>query len=90
MKILLISPCEDPNIKQQKSVMFPQLALDLLAGLTPPGHEVSIIEEEVEEIPLDANYDLVGLSCMTSNAPRAYWLAGEFKKVHPTFVWVIG
>jgi len=95
MKILLISPCEDPNIKQQKSVMFPQLALDLLAGLTPPGHEVSIIEEEVEEIPLDANYDLVGLSCMTSNAPRAYWLAGEFKKrgktvvmggVHPTIL----
>ena len=95
MKILLISPCEDPNIKQQKSVMFPQLALDLLAGLTPPGHDVSIIEEEVEDIPLDADCQVVGLSCMTSNAPRAYWLAQEFKKrgktvvlggIHPTLL----
>ncbi len=95
MKILLISPCEDPEIKQQKSVMFPQLALDLLAGLTPPGHDVSIIEEECEEIPLGADCDLVGLSCMTSNAPRAYRLAQEFKKrgktvvlggVHPTLL----
>jgi len=95
MKILLISPCEDPNIKQQKSVMFPQLALDLLAGLTPPGHDVSIIEEEVEDVPLDTDCQLVGLSCMTSNAPRAYWLAQEFKKrgktvvlggIHPTLL----
>jgi radical SAM superfamily enzyme YgiQ (UPF0313 family) len=95
MKILLISPCEDPDIKQQKSVMFPQLALDLLAGLTPPEHDISIIEEEIEDIRLDVDCDLVGLSCMTSNAPRAYWLAQEFKKrgktvvmggVHPTIL----
>jgi radical SAM superfamily enzyme YgiQ (UPF0313 family) len=95
MKILLISPCEDPGIKQQKSVMFPQLALDLLAGLTPPEHDVSIIEEEVEDVPLDADCELVGLSCMTSNAPRAYWLAREFRKrgttvvlggIHPTLL----
>jgi len=95
MKILLISPCIAPNIKQQKSVMFPQLALDLVAGLTPPEHEVSIIEEEYNEIDLAADCDLVGLSCMTSNAPRAYRLAQEFKKrgktvvmggVHPTIL----
>jgi len=95
VKILLISPCEDPNIKQQKSVMFPQLALDLLAGLTPSQHHVSVIEEEVEDIPLDTDCDLVGLSCMTSNAPRAYWLAQEFRRrgktvvlggVHPTLL----
>jgi radical SAM superfamily enzyme YgiQ (UPF0313 family) len=95
VKILLISPCEDPDIKQQKSVMFPQLALDLLAGLTPPEHDVSIVEEEYEDIRLDADCDLVGLSCMTSNAPRAYGLAREFKKrgktvvmggVHPTIL----
>jgi len=75
--------------------MFPQLALDLIAGLTPPEHEVSIIEEEYEDINLDAECDLVGLSCMTANAPRAYWLSQEFKKkgktvimggVHPTIL----
>lgn len=86
MKILLISPCQGAKGRQQKSVIFPQLALDLLAGLTPPGHEVTIIEEEIDDIPLDAECDLVGLSCMTSNAPRAYWLAGEFKKRNRTVV----
>jgi radical SAM superfamily enzyme YgiQ (UPF0313 family) len=95
MKILLISPCQNLESRQQKSVIFPQLALDLLAGLTPPGHDVSIIEEEFEDIPLDADCDLVGLSCMTSNAPRAYVLAREFKRrgrtvvlggVHPTLL----
>jgi len=86
MKILLISPCQSLATRQQTSVMFPQLALDLLAGLTPPQHNVSIIEEEVDDISLDADCDLVGLSCMTSNAPRAYWLAQEFRKRNKTVV----
>jgi radical SAM superfamily enzyme YgiQ (UPF0313 family) len=95
MKILLISPGRGPNIKQQKSVMMPQLALDLLAGLTPPEHAVTIVEEEYNAIDLDADCDLVGLSCMTSNAPRGYELAREFRKrgktvvmggVHPTIL----
>lgn len=95
MKILLISPRRGPNLKQQKSIMMPQLALDLLAGLTPPEHAVTIVEEEYDAIDLDADCELVGLSCMTSNAPRGYELAREFKKrgktvvmggVHPTIL----
>ncbi len=75
--------------------MMPQLSLHLLAGLTPPEHEVNIVEEEIEDINLDAECDLVGISCMTSNAPRAYYLAQEFRKrgkkvvlggVHPTIL----
>jgi radical SAM superfamily enzyme YgiQ (UPF0313 family) len=73
--------------------MMPQLALNLLEGLTPPHHKVTLIEEEIEYIDLDTECDLVGISCMTSNAPRAYFLADEFRKrgkqvvmggVHPT------
>jgi radical SAM superfamily enzyme YgiQ (UPF0313 family) len=75
--------------------MMPQLALNLLEGLTPEKHQVKMIEEEIEDINLDVDCDLVGLSCMTSNAPRAYYLADEFKKrgktvvmggVHPTIL----
>ena len=93
MKILLISPVKNPMIKKPRGIMMPQLALNLLEGLTPDEHEVTTIEEEVDTIDLDADCDLVGLSCMTSNAPRAYHLADEFKKrgktvvmggVHPT------
>jgi radical SAM superfamily enzyme YgiQ (UPF0313 family) len=75
--------------------MIPQLALHILEGLTPPEHEVRIIEEEVEDVDLDEECDVVGISCMTANAPRAYYLSGEFRKrgrkvilggVHPTLL----
>ena len=75
--------------------MIPQLALHLLEGLTPPEHQTKIVEEESERLNIDEECDLVGISCMTSNAPRAYHLAQEFKKrgkkvilggVHPTIL----
>lgn len=95
MKILLLSPGTDVSRKTRTGLMIPQLALHILAGLTPPEHEVKIVEEEIEDIDLEEPCDLVGISCMTSNAPRAYYLAGEFKRrgktvvlggVHPTLL----
>ena len=95
MKILLISPCKDPSIRKPKFLMIPQLALHLIAGLTPPQHQVRIIEEELEPVNPEEPCDLVGISCMTSNSARAYALAREFRKrgvrvvlggVHPTIL----
>jgi len=95
MKILLISPAVDPHKRTNKQLMIPPLALYILEGLTPPEHEVKIIEEEIEEINLNEVCDLVGISCMTANAPRAYEFATAFKKrgkkvilggVHPTIL----
>ena len=95
MKILLITPTIDTGRSTNKGLMMPQLALYILEGLTPPEHEVRIIEEEAEKIDLEQECDLVGISCMTANAPRAYELCLEFKKrgktvilggVHPTIL----
>ena len=95
MKILLISPCADLDVETPKGLMIPQLALHILEGLTPPEHEVMLVEEESEVLNLDEECDLVGISCMTSNAPRAYELARQFKQrgktvvfggVHPTIL----
>jgi radical SAM superfamily enzyme YgiQ (UPF0313 family) len=95
LKILLISPCADPNFEVPKGLMIPQLALHILEGLTPPEHEVTLVEEESEVLDLDERCDLVGISFMTANAPRAYHLAREFKNrgktvvfggVHPTIL----
>ncbi len=86
MKILLVSPCIDDETRNPKSMLMPQLALFILAGLTPPRHAVTIVEEEIEPVPMDLDCDLVGLSCMTSNAPRAYALAAEFRKRGKTVV----
>jgi radical SAM superfamily enzyme YgiQ (UPF0313 family) len=95
MKILLISPTIDADKRTNKSLMMPQLALYILEGLTPREHEVRIVEEEIDDIDFDQDTDLVGISCMTANAPRAYELCQEFKKrgrtvvlggVHPTIL----
>ncbi|MGM0648023.1 MAG: B12-binding domain-containing radical SAM protein [Bacteroidota bacterium] len=95
MKILLISPTVDSQKRTNKELMMPQLALYILQGLTPSKHEVTTIEEENEEVNFDQECDLVGISCMTANAPRAYELCAEFKKrgktvvlggVHPTIL----
>ena len=76
-------------------MMMPQLALIILQGLTPKEHQVVTVDEEAEDIDLEHDCDLVGISFMTSNASRAYWLAREFKKrgrtvilggVHPTLL----
>lgn len=95
MKILLISPSTRPDSKTAAALMIPQLGLHILEGLTPPEHEVKIVEEEVEDINIDEPCDLVGISCMTANAPRAYHLADEFRQrgrkvvlggVHPSIL----
>lgn len=93
MKLLLVSPCRDENIRFAHSLRIPQISLNIIASLTPPHYEIKIAEEEIEEINLDEECDIVGISTMTSNAPRAYRMASEFKKrgrtvvmggVHPT------
>jgi radical SAM superfamily enzyme YgiQ (UPF0313 family) len=95
MKILLVSPSVDPNEKTNKQMLMPQLALYILQGLTPKEHQVVMLDEEAEDIDLEQDCDLIGISFMTSNASRAYWLAREFKKrgktvvlggVHPTLL----
>jgi len=95
MKILLVSPSVNPAEKTNKQMLMPQLALFILQGLTPKEHEVVIVDEEAEDIDLEHDCDLVGISCMTSNAARAYELAREFKQrgktvvlggVHPTLL----
>jgi radical SAM superfamily enzyme YgiQ (UPF0313 family) len=95
MKILLISPTIDSEQRFNKELLMPQLALYILEGLTPPEYDVKIIEEETTDINLEEECNLVGISCMTANAPRAYELCQEFKKrgktvilggVHPTIL----
>jgi len=95
MKILIISPSSDPGKRTPHEHMIPQLAMYILEGLTPSRHQVKTVEEEIEDVDLDEECDLVGISCMTANAPRAYYLSQEFRRrgkkvvlggVHPTIL----
>lgn len=80
------------NGKEPK-VLAPPLALPLLAGLTPNEYEITLVDENVEPTNLNADVDLVAISCMTASAPRAYQIADAFQErgitvimggIHPT------
>ena len=60
--------------------MFPRLSLPVLASLCPPETDVKIIDEYFEEINFDEPFDLVGISFMTPQSPRAYQIGDEFRK----------
>ncbi|MBU0489064.1 MAG: B12-binding domain-containing radical SAM protein [Bacteroidetes bacterium] len=80
MKILLVAPC--PPLEQRHNTMnVPQLTLSLIAGMTPPEHEVEIVEEVFgDTIDFDGDYDVIGITLMTQTAFRGYQVANEFKK----------
>jgi radical SAM superfamily enzyme YgiQ (UPF0313 family) len=59
---------------------FSVLPLTTVAALTPPEHEVRIVDENVESLDFDTDCDLVGITFMTALAPRAYEIAREFKR----------
>jgi len=81
MRVALIAPAPASYIWRKKRAAFtlPPLALPLLAAVTPKGVEVRLIDEAVEDVDLELEADLVGLSVMTATAPRAYRLADHFR-----------
>ena len=70
MKILLLAPSKGERAKKARaSVRFPQVSLLYVAALTPPEHQVTVIEEESQPWDINAPWDLVGITCMTATAP---------------------
>lgn len=102
MRILLIAPASGnwhhvgrSKIFNGKVFRFSLLSLLSVAAATPPRVRVDIVDEQVDEIPWSTRYDLVGITCMTAAAPRAYELARRFRArgipvvlggMHPTFL----
>jgi radical SAM superfamily enzyme YgiQ (UPF0313 family) len=64
-----------------KKVNMPVLALPVLAGLTPPEHEIVLLDENVEEIDFDAleSFDIVGLTGMTVQRDRMHEILLELR-----------
>ncbi|HZG68563.1 MAG TPA: radical SAM protein [Herpetosiphonaceae bacterium] len=101
LRILLLSP-RGPLYRHRtgiwkKSLRYAPLTLTTLASLVPEelGAEVTIVDEGIADIPLDAEADLVGISAITGTAPRSYELADHFRRrgipvvlggVHPTLM----
>ncbi|MFC1840610.1 B12-binding domain-containing radical SAM protein [Thermodesulfobacteriota bacterium] len=79
MRILLITPRSEFPGATRGWLRIPQMSLLILAELTPPVHEVKIVDEEVEPIPWSETWDVVGISLMTATANRGYHLALKFR-----------
>jgi len=80
-KLLLVNPVNPSRVglAVSRHFHFPPLGLGIVAGLTPDGWEVDIIDENLEPFKF-AEADLVGLTAFTSAANRAYEIAGIYRK----------
>jgi radical SAM superfamily enzyme YgiQ (UPF0313 family) len=80
VKILLVSPKSNFPDARPAALRIPQLTLPILTGLTPHEHDVLMVEDEYERLPLDEHWDAVGITAVTATAPRAYELACLFRQ----------
>ena len=80
MKILLIQPKMNkrPMDTDLKTRMAPSLALLTLLSLTPDGHEITVVNENVERVDFACGPDLVGITITLDVMPRACRIAAGF------------
>ncbi|MBI3737692.1 MAG: cobalamin B12-binding domain-containing protein, partial [Chloroflexi bacterium] len=85
MKIALISP-KGPLYRHRggifkKNLRYAPLTLTTLAALIPPEieAEVQIIDEGIEEVDINLQADLIGMTVITGSSMRAYTLADHFR-----------
>ena len=82
MKILLIQPKMNkrPMDTDLKTRMAPSLALLTLTRLTPEEHEVTMVNENLEEIDYGCQAGLVGITITLDVMPRACRIAENFRR----------
>lgn len=80
MFVKLISPRSPVKFvsEREKAVNFSRLSLATVAALFPKDTEIKIINDSIEEIDYNEKADLVGITSITSTAPRAYDIADKF------------
>ena len=78
----LVSLANTRESRWNRYRVWKPLGLLVLAGLTPPEWDITIIDENVHPTDYSAmpRPDLVGITAFTSQAHRAYELAGEFRR----------
>ena len=86
IRIALLSP-KGPLYRHRggifrKSLRYPPLTLPTLAALIPNEieHELSLYDEGIEDIPLDIDVDLVGITVITGTSKRAYEISASFRQ----------
>ncbi len=87
-KLILINPFNQHTKHglHDTHALSPPLALGIIAGLTPAGWDIEIIDENFEDYSY-AEADLVGITAVTANINRAYEIAALYReKGVPTII----
>jgi radical SAM superfamily enzyme YgiQ (UPF0313 family) len=88
MRIYLISPRNPESFWTMdrilptlgKRCVFPNLALPTLAGLTGGSHQVTLCDENVEDVDFDTDADVVGITGYIVHQRRIFELIEEFRR----------
>ena len=66
----------------RRGTAYPALTLTTLAGLVPDDieAEISLLDEGVDDHPVDYTADVIGITVLTAAAPRAYEIADEARR----------
>lgn len=60
--------------------MFSNLALPTVAALTPPGHEIIVCDENVDDIDFDTDADIIGVTGYIIHQKRMKEIMAEFRR----------
>src|SRR5579862_5205061 len=84
-KLLIIQPSHyasrtNRTVFKSKTRQLVPLALPYLAALTPPDWDVTLVDEQVQDLSFDTNPDLVAITTWTVHSMRAYDISAEYRK----------
>lgn len=83
-RLLIIQPTyrvsPDGPLYKTKRRSLVGLTLPYLAALTPADWDVTLLDEQVQDIDFDAAVDLVAISTWTINSLRAYEISARFRE----------
>jgi len=87
LKIHLVTPKNPPSFWTYDKILpalgkrciFPNLSMPTVGGLTPREHEVTLCDENVEEIDFDVEADVVGVTGFIVHKQRMLEIIDEFR-----------
>ena len=82
VRILLVSPTHynaDGSLHKTTRYWTSGLTLSTLRALTPPGHDVQLVDELFHDVDMQFDGDVVGITAMGPQIRRAYDLADHFR-----------
>ncbi|MFN8543072.1 MAG: B12-binding domain-containing radical SAM protein [Candidatus Binatia bacterium] len=88
MRIHLVTPRNPPSFWTYdrilpllgKHCIFPNLSMPTVAGLTPREHDLTICDENVEDIDFDVDADVVGVTGYIVHKQRMLEIVAEFRR----------